>query len=188
MGPSDDRPGQRQRQGRSGRAARPRARMCLLKGCGESFQPSHPQRRYCGYACRAAAKSWRDWKSRQRYRGTERGREKRRGQSRRYRGRMMERKRNGEMPRRVPGRGARVSVQQEIFVLVRPARLLRDVRSNPALALAAILHAALSEGAVSRAGAGAAMAAARTRNRARGDSVLARLSVTYCRPATRCLI
>lgn len=92
--------------------------MCLLKGCERWFTPAHPQERYCGAGCRAAAKRWRDWKSQQRYRGTSGGRERRRSQSKRYRERVAERKRPGEAPRRAPERGTRVSVQKKIFMLL----------------------------------------------------------------------
>jgi hypothetical protein len=65
----------------------PRRRRCLLKGCEQLFQPSHPQARYCSEACRRAARRWRAWRARRRYRATEQGKACRRDQSRRYRAR-----------------------------------------------------------------------------------------------------
>ena len=115
-----------------------------MKGCEKSFQPSHPQTRYCGVECREAAALWREWKAQQRYRRSEGGRECRQEQSRRRRGRLAERKRRGERrAERRNGAAAWVISQQEIFVLVRPAGLLRGVRAYPPVSDAAVLLAAL---------------------------------------------
>jgi len=62
-----------------------RSRCCLLKGCERSFQPTHPRCHYCSDACRREAKKWRAWRASGRWRATERGKECRRAQSRRYR-------------------------------------------------------------------------------------------------------
>ena len=91
--------------------------MCLLKGCGRWFVPERPQARYCGASCRRAAKRWRDWKAQRRYRETPGGREKRQGQSKRYRKANAERKRQSE-GQAAPGPDARVSVQLKSYVLV----------------------------------------------------------------------
>lgn len=96
MDPPNNRLSRRQRQARGRRASRPRKRRCLLKGCGRLFEPRRAQARYCGAECRTAAKRWRDWKSRKRYRKKEGGRRKRREQSRRWRRRQRERKRSGD--------------------------------------------------------------------------------------------
>jgi len=93
MGPSKDpsTPAENQapRSARGGgseeRVRRPRKRVCLLKGCERRFRPVHPLTRYCSPECRAAARRWREWKARQRYRQSEAGKQKRRAQSRRYR-------------------------------------------------------------------------------------------------------
>jgi hypothetical protein len=72
----------------SGQAPRPhrcRRRRCLLKGCGQWFEPTHPQCRYCSASCREAARRWRRWHAQHKYRGSQNGREHRRQQSRRYR-------------------------------------------------------------------------------------------------------
>jgi hypothetical protein len=60
-------------------------RVCLLKGCEKSFQPSHPLQRYCSQSCREAARVWQRWRAARRYRATVQGQEQRREQSRRYR-------------------------------------------------------------------------------------------------------
>ena len=78
----------------SGQAYRPprcRRRRCLLKDCGQWFQPTHPQCRYCSAACREAARRWRRWHAQQTYRASDHGREHRQQQARRYRRRCQER-------------------------------------------------------------------------------------------------
>jgi hypothetical protein len=62
-------------------------RVCLLKGCDQSFQPSHPLQRYCSQPCQEAARQWRRWQAARRYRTTPQGQQQRREQSRRYRDR-----------------------------------------------------------------------------------------------------
>jgi len=77
--------------GQAPRSHRCHRRRCLLKGCGQWFQPTHPQCRYCSASCRAAARRWRRWHSQHKYRSSQNGRAHRQQQSRRYR----ERCRNG---------------------------------------------------------------------------------------------
>jgi hypothetical protein len=67
------------------RARHPRSRVCLLKGCGQTFRPKHPLTRYCSEPCREQARQWREWKARHRYRQSDSGKQKRQAQSRRYR-------------------------------------------------------------------------------------------------------
>ena len=67
---------------------RPRARRCLLKGCGRCYHPRRGLQRYCGDYCSVSARAWSLWKARGRYRATTAGKEKRRAQSQRYRERM----------------------------------------------------------------------------------------------------
>jgi hypothetical protein len=83
-----------QETGRRKRLARrhPRRRRCLLKGCEQRFGPRQARQRYCSDRCREAARAWSQWKARERYRATVAGREKRNGQSLRYRARVRERK------------------------------------------------------------------------------------------------
>ena len=75
-------------QGAWPRNCSPRRRLCLLKGCELPFVPSHPQSRYCGADCRAAARRWRNWRASRMYRAREHGRARRREQSQRYRQRV----------------------------------------------------------------------------------------------------
>ncbi len=69
----------------------PGCRRCLLKGCERWFLPRRPQARYCSPDCQAAARRWRRWLAARRYRGTGHGRQHRRNQARRYRGRARQR-------------------------------------------------------------------------------------------------
>ena len=72
----------------SGPTPRPHSRQrrrCLLKGCGQWFQPTRPQCRYCSTSCRAGARRWRRWHAQHKYRNSQNGREHRQQQSRRYR-------------------------------------------------------------------------------------------------------
>ena len=69
----------------------PRTRSCLLKGCNKRFRPKQASQRYCGEACRGAARKWARWKAQKKYRRTPRGREKRNAQSHRYRERVKKR-------------------------------------------------------------------------------------------------
>jgi hypothetical protein len=79
---------------RKGPARRPRTRYCLLKGCEQRFRPRHARQRYCSDDCRRAAREWSEWKAQQAYRDTAAGKQKRNGQSRRYRERVKERNRS----------------------------------------------------------------------------------------------
>jgi hypothetical protein len=71
---------------------RPRRRYCLLKGCQQRFRPQRARERYCSPRCREAARRWSRWKAQEKYRGTSPGKQKRNGQSRRYRERVRNRK------------------------------------------------------------------------------------------------
>ncbi len=120
---------------------RPRRRCCLLKGCEKRFWPQQAGQRYCGDECRQAARRWSRWKAQQNYRATAAGKEKRNGQSRRYRQRV--RSRQPAAPKETGPKAARVITPQFFRPLLRPARLLRRVRSAAALAPAALLFARL---------------------------------------------
>src|ERR1700686_1045551 len=67
-------------------------RRCLLKGCDQRFCPGQARQRYCSKGCREAARKWARWKAQQRYRETSAGKQKRNGQSVRYRERVRSRK------------------------------------------------------------------------------------------------
>jgi len=69
----------------AGSATRFRCRRCLLKGCEQFFRPRHPQGRYCSDGCRREAKRWRSRRAGTCWRGSARGKDRRRAQSRRYR-------------------------------------------------------------------------------------------------------
>ena len=70
---------------------RPRTRCCLLKGFERRFCPQRAGQRYCSDECRQAARRWSRWKAQQSYRATAVGKERRNGQSRRYRERVRNR-------------------------------------------------------------------------------------------------
>lgn len=92
VGPDEDstRPGEDRGRGRTpGR--RPRTRCCLLKGCERRFRPQRAGQRYCSDECRREARRWSRWKAQQSYRATAAGKDKRNGQSRRYRQRVRDR-------------------------------------------------------------------------------------------------
>ena len=94
MGPPENPTGRPENQeGRRRRLPRrPRMRCCLLKGCEQRFHPRRGRQRYCSEECRKAARKWDRWKAQQRYRETAAGKQKRNGQSRRYRERVKSRK------------------------------------------------------------------------------------------------
>ena len=159
MGPPESPTGDPENQeGRPKRSARrPRARRCLLKGCERRFHPHQVCQRYCGESCRKAARQWSRWKAQQRYRATTAGKQKRNGQSRRYREHVKSRK--PPEPEAV-NEAARVITAKHFFrSFLRPARLLRGNRAPEAKSFAALLLAGVPARAGARVGAGAALAA-----------------------------
>ena len=161
MGPPENPTGHSENQeaGRRKRWARqPRMRRCLLKGCEQRFHPHQAQQRYCSEHCREAARKWSRWKAQERYRETAEGKQKRNGQSRRYRERVRSRK-----PPEPEGvdEAARVITKepQQFFfrALLRPARLLRGIRAPAAKPLAALLFARVPACAGTRPGARTAL-------------------------------
>ena len=128
MGPPESPTGHSENQERRPKRLprRPRARLCLLKGCEERFHPRQAGQRYCSVRCREAARKWSRWKAQQRYRETAAGQQKRNGQSRRYRERV--KSRESPEPEAVDD-AARVITTEHFFrSLLRPARLLRGIR------------------------------------------------------------
>lgn len=124
MGPSESPTAHpKNQEGRPKRLPRrPRARLCLLKGCEQRFHPRQARQRYCGEECRDAARKWDGWKAQQRYRETAGGKQKRNGQSRRYRERVKSRKLPEPETVNDP---ARVIATEHFFrPLLRPAGLL----------------------------------------------------------------
>ena len=128
---------------------------CLLKGCEQRFDPRQPRQRYCGESCRTEARKWSRWKAQQKYRTTEGGKQKRNGQSRRYRERVESRKR--PKPEAVNDT-ARVITNEHFFrAYVRPAGMLRAIYAAAAKSFAALLFAGLPTRPGTGAGARAAL-------------------------------
>jgi hypothetical protein len=140
MGPLESvtRPHKNQAAGRrKRRARRPRARGCLLKGCEQPVRPRNARQRYCSPECRQKARKWSRWKAQKKYRKTADGKQKRNGQSGRYRERIKSRK--PPEPEAV-SESARVITQEHFFrAHVRPAGLLRAICAATAKSLAAFL-------------------------------------------------
>jgi hypothetical protein len=143
MGPPESHTGHpKNQEGRRRRLpCRPRKRCCLLKGCEQRFHPGQPRQRYCNEECRKAARKWEGWKAQQRYRETAAGKQKRNGQSRRYR----ERVKSRELPEpEVVNEAARVITTEHFFrPFLRPAGLLRELRTPTAKSFTALLFAYL---------------------------------------------
>jgi hypothetical protein len=118
---------------------RPRTRCCLLKGCERHFRPQQARQRYCSDECRGAARRWSRWKAQQSYRATTAGKERRNGQSRRYRQRV--RNRRSATPEEADPEAARVITPNFFRLLLRPSWLLRGIRPAAALAPPAVLFA-----------------------------------------------
>ncbi len=138
--PENQGAGRRKRPAGRARGA-PRARRCLLKGCEERFHPRQACQRYCGERCRQAAQEWSRWKAQQTYRATTAGKQKRNGQSRRYREHVKSRK--STEPEAV-SEVARVIIREDFFrPLLRPARLLRAIPTPAAKSFAALLFGGL---------------------------------------------
>ena len=133
---------------------RPRARLCLLKGCCRRFQPRRAQQRYCSEPCGQAARKWSRWKAQQRYRSTRSGKQKRNGQSQRYRQRLRSRE---PVDSGAVSEPARVISENFFRGQLRPVRLLRAIRSSAAKSLATRLLTGVPAGAGSGAPAGAAL-------------------------------
>jgi hypothetical protein len=134
----------------------PRARGCLLKGCEQRFHPRHARQRYCSDECRKAARKWSEWKGRRVYRGTAAGKQKRNGQSQRYRKRVKERK---PPEKEAVPETARVITKKLFFRwLLRPSWLLRGFRALAAIPAATLLLAGLPARDGARLGTRAALA------------------------------
>ena len=160
MGPPENHTSKpaKQAAGRRRQAVRrPRARGCLLKGCEQRFHPRQAGQRYCSPQCREAARAWSRWKAQQRYRETASGKQKRNGQSQRYRERARSRK--PPDPEAV-GETARVITQEHFFrPRLRSAGLLRMLRVSTAKSIAAFLFGVVPASAGARSGTGAPLEA-----------------------------
>ncbi len=140
MGPPENRTPHLAKQGACRRRGAPRSRRCLLKGCERRFRPEHTRQRYCSEECRAAAREWSEWKAQQAYRATAAGKQKRKGQSRRYRKRVKERK---PPEKEAVPEAARVIPRDFFRRLLRPAWLLCVLPALAAVAAATVLLAGL---------------------------------------------
>jgi hypothetical protein len=156
MGPPESATRARKNQATGRRKRRRcRPRPCLLKGCEQRFDPRQARQRYCGESCRAEARKWSRWKAQQKYRTTEGGKQKRNGQSRRYRERVKSRKRSEP---EVVNDAARVITNEHFFrAYVRPAGMLRGICAAAAKSFAALLFAELPRRPGTGAGARAAL-------------------------------
>jgi hypothetical protein len=157
LGPSESRTGHPENQEgrRKGLARRPRTRCCLLKGCEQRFHPRQARRRYCSERCQEGARKWSRWKAQQRYRETASGQQKRNGQSRRYRERVKSRiapePEEGNNPARV------ITTEHFFRPFLRPAGLLRGIRTSTAKSLTTLLLTRLSARPGARRRTGAAL-------------------------------
>jgi hypothetical protein len=142
VGPTENPTSHSENQERAQRkrtARRPRTRPCLLKGCEGRFRPRQARQRFCSRGCREAARRWSRWKARGKYRATPAGREKRNGQSGRYRERVRDRK---TPEKEVVREAARVITTEEFFRwLLRSAGVLRGLRAPAAKPAATVLLA-----------------------------------------------
>jgi hypothetical protein len=135
-------------------AHRPRRRRCLLKGCEHHFHPRQARQRYCSEGCREAARKWSRWKAQQQYRATREGKQRRSGQNRRYR----ERVRSWKPPEpEAVDEAARVITKNFFRGMLRPARLLREIRACAAKSLTTLLLTRLPARAGARRRTGAAL-------------------------------
>jgi len=131
---------------------RPRTRRCLLKGCEQRFRPRRARERYCSPRCREAARQWSRWKAQEKYRATPEGKQKRNGQSRRYRERVRNRHQSSQKEAVTEAARVITRLKAEVFFrsFLRPARLLRGVHAQSPIPLTAVLL----EGVPTRVGAG----------------------------------
>ena len=106
------------KQGQRRRSRQPRSRECLLKGCGRMFRPEHPMARYCSEECRGKARQWSQWKSRQRWRQSEKGRKKRKQQSVRHRERQRLAGPASSSPPKNNGRGSSQAASANFFLTI----------------------------------------------------------------------
>jgi hypothetical protein len=140
---------------RKRRPHRPRMRSCLLKGCERRFHPRQAHQRFCSEGCRKAARKWSGWKGQQRYRATAAGKQKRNGQSRRYR--ELAKSRKLPEPEAVSEHARVITTKHFFRPILRPARLLRRNRAPAAKSLTTLLFARLPVCAGTRPKAGAAL-------------------------------
>lgn len=120
-----------QHQGAGRRRWQPHKRLCLLKGCNRWFLPLHPLDRYCGSECRTKARRWQKWQARHRYRSSLRGRAVRRAQSKRWRDRLKDGRKNKKLKKMDFGSrvGHQISIGPGFFFCDRPGCYVITKRS-----------------------------------------------------------
>jgi hypothetical protein len=178
MGPAENHTHQPPESGGPKRPTRrPRTRICLLKGCEQRFRPQRPRERYCSERCRQAAREWSQWKAQQCYRATAAGRERRNGQSRRYRERV--RLRQQPAPEEAVAEAARVITPDFFRALLPSARLLPGIPSATAIAGPAFLLARVPAGHGTGLAARTALAASVTTARKEASPPLPEISLKY---------
>jgi hypothetical protein len=156
---------------------RPRTRCCLLKGCERRFHPQLAGQRYCSDDCRKAARRWSRWNAQQSYRATAVGKERRNGQSRRYRQQVKDRR--SATPEEAVPEAARVITPQFFRSLLRPAWLLRRVRPAAAIATPEVLFARMPAGHGTSLATGATLAPRDATAAAELSKTAARISRKY---------
>ena len=78
----------RRRESTGRPAPSPNTLLSIERMCERRFRPRGAGQRYCSAECGQAARRWSRWKAQQTYRVTQAGKDKRNGQSRRYRERV----------------------------------------------------------------------------------------------------
>ena len=164
---------------------RARRRKCILKDCECWFQPKQPQERYCSDVCRKEGERWRRWRASQGWRASERGKECRRCQSRRYRERQRQRREALQLTC-LKAKGEREGQRRQQFLALsraavraamsfstshhdRPCRsIVRAVAAKRCVACGNVKHAGVGRAPIQR--------APRGRGAARGSSLIA----AYC--------
>jgi hypothetical protein len=179
MGPPESRTGHPENQEgrRRGLKRRPRTRCCLLKGCEQRFHPRQARQRYCSDGCRKAARKWSRWKAQERYRESAAGQQKRNDQSRRYRERVKDRK--PAEPEAVNEAARVITTEHSFRPLLRPARLLREIRATEAKSFATLLLARMPTRAGARPRTGAALERGPRLN---PDILIIELTLAYIQP------
>ena len=179
MGPPESPTGDPENQeGRPKRSARrPRTRCCLLKECERRFHPHQVCQRYCGERCRKAARQWSRWKAQQRYRATKVGKQKRNGQSRRYR--ELVKSREPPEPEAVNDPARVITTEHFFRLFLRPARLLRGNHASAAKSFTTLLLARVPARAGAHPGTGAALERSARLN---PDILIHWLTLAYIQP------
>jgi hypothetical protein len=145
----------RARRGSGRPAVRGRGGVCS-KDASDAFGPGKHGSAIAAADAERPRGDWSRWKAQERYRATPAAREKRNGQSGRYRERVKDRK---TQQKEVVQEAARVITAEDFFRwLLRPAGMLRGLRAPGAKPAATVLLAPVSACDGARLGTGTAMA------------------------------